>query len=226
MITNIKNKNIFADKSSFIIRKMLMEPNRKWVLRDFTGREGVSLGLAQAILNVMCNKGYIEWNKQGAKSYFIFANKEALLTAWVQFYNINLNLIDTYYYTNIEHLYKSLSLFKPNKYALTLHSGANHITSYVKTDDIFIYLNILDWETELIEFKQRLELKELVKGGNFHVIKPYYKKSVFLNTQRINGLSIVSNLQLYLDLIHFKPRGKEHALYLQKMLVDKGIELA
>ena len=75
------------------------------------------------------------------------------------------------------------------------------------------------------EIRQRLELKELVKGGNIHVIRPYYKNGVFFNTQKIKKYRVVSNLQLYLDLYHFQPRGREHAEYLKKSLKEKGIYL-
>ena len=70
--------------------------------------------------------------------------------------------------------------------------------------------------------RERLELKELVRGGNIHIISPYYKTSAFFNTQRIKGYTVVSNLQLYLDLYHFQPRGREHAEYLIKQLKEKG----
>lgn len=53
MLRNNKNKNIFADKATYLLRKMLIEPEHKWVIRDFTDKQGLSLGMAQAVLNRM-----------------------------------------------------------------------------------------------------------------------------------------------------------------------------
>ena len=42
-----KMKNIFADKATLILRMMLKEPQRKWVVGNFTGQQSVSVGMAQ-----------------------------------------------------------------------------------------------------------------------------------------------------------------------------------
>ena len=115
--------------------------------------------------------------------------------------------------------------FKDSRYALTLHTAANLITTFVRTDEIFFYLKTPDWDKELLNLRQKLGLKELVRGGNIHIVKPFYKTGVFFNTQNIKGFSVVSNLQLYLDLYHFQPRGREHAEYFEKLLEEKGNRL-
>ena len=71
----------------------------------------------------------------------------------------------------------------------------------------------------------QLDLKELVRGGNVHFIRPRYKESVFFNARIIKGYRVVAPLQLFLDLYHFQPRGREHADYLKNQLEDKGKDL-
>jgi hypothetical protein len=44
---------------------------------------------------------------------------------------------------------------------------------------------------------------------------------VFFNQQTINGFKVVSNLQLYLDLYNFQPRGQEQAEQLKTILEEK-----
>jgi len=114
---------------------------------------------------------------------------------------------------------------KDKQYALTLHSGANLITCYVNIDQIYLYFAPADWKNELLDLRQQLDLKELVRGGNIHIIRPYYKKSVFYGVQTIKGCKVVSNSQLYLDLYNFPQRGREHALYLLKTLKEEGKDL-
>ena len=225
MQKNYRMKNIFADKASLVLRKMLKDPERRWVVRDFTGPGGISLGMSQEVLKAMEKKGYIERVKKGPDSYAILTNKEKLISDWVEEYNFDLNVIDTYYSANKNILNKFRNFLKENQYALTLHSGANLITSFVRTEEIFIYINSKDWEKNILDIRQKLDLKELVRGGNIHLIHPFYKNSVFFNTQKIKGYTVVSNLQLYLDLYNFQPRGREQAEYLRNLLEEKGRNL-
>jgi len=225
MRKNYRMKNIFADKASLVLRKMLKDPERRWVVRDFTGPEGVSLGMSQEVLKAMEKKGYIERVKKGPNSYAILTNKEKLISDWLEEYNFDQNVIDTYYNTDKNILKKFKRLLKEDQYALTLHAGANLITSFVRTEEIFIYMNLKKWEKDILDIRQKLDLKELVRGGNIHLIHPFYKNSVFLNTQKIKGFTAVSNLQLYLDLYNFQPRGREQAEHLKNILEEKGRNL-
>jgi len=222
---NDRMKNIFADKASLVLRKMLQNPERKWVVRDFTGYEGISLGMSQEVLKAMEEKGYIERVKKGPNSYTILTNQEKLISDWLKEYSFDQNVMDTYYSANKNILNKFRKVLKENQYALTLHTGANLITSFVRTEEVFIYLNLQDWKKDILDIRQKLDLKELVRGGNIHLIHPFYKNSVFFNTQKIKGYTVVSNLQLYLDLYHFQPRGREQAEYLNNLLEEKGEKL-
>lgn len=225
MRKNYRMKNIFADKASLVLRKMLKDPEKRWVVRDFTGPGGISLGMSQEVLETMDKKGYVERIKKGRDSYTILTDKDQLISDWLKEYHFNLNTIDTYYSSDKNILKKFKRILKEAQYALTLHAGANLITSFVKTEDIFIYINSKDWKKDVLDIRQKLELKELVRGGNIHLIHPFYKNSVFFNTQKIKSYTVVSNLQLYLDLYNFQPRGREQAEYLRNLLEEKGRNL-
>ncbi|MFH1061260.1 MAG: type IV toxin-antitoxin system AbiEi family antitoxin [Candidatus Omnitrophota bacterium] len=218
-------KNIFADKATFILRRMLSNPGKKWVTRDFIGENGVSLGMGQALLEVMARKGYIERVKRGPESFSVLTNSQELVEDWTKAYNFELNHIHTYYSPDKNILSKFKDYLKNKQYCLTLHSGANLITSYVLTDNLYVYFSPDNWEKEFLDLRQQLDLKQLVRGGNIQIIRPFYKNSVYYNSQVIKGYNVVSNLQLYLDLYQFKPRGKEHAEYLKNQLADKGKNL-
>lgn len=218
-------KNIFADKATFILRKMLSIKDKKWVIRDFTGENGVSLGMAQGVLEVMSKKGYIERVKRGADSFALLTNPGKLVEDWIKIYNFEVNDVYTYYSADKNIMAKLKEYLKDKQYSLTLHSGANLTTSYVVTDNVHLYFSPANWKKELIDLRQQLDLKELVRGGNIHIIQPFYKNSVYYNTQTIRGYKVVSNLQLYLDLYQYKPRGQEHAVYLENQLKEEGKNL-
>ena len=216
------SKNIFADKATLILRRMLREPERQWVVRDFNGSQGVSLGLAQQVLETMARQGYVERVKKGPDSYTVLSDAEELIKAWTAAYNFERNEVYTYYTHDAQILKKIKVALKDRTYALTLHTGANLLTSYVKTDHVYLYLDAPDWEKDVLSIRQQLDLKELVQGGNIHFIRPLYKTTAFEGKRTIEGYPVVSNLQLFLDLYHFQPRGREHAEFLKEHLEGKG----
>ena len=114
-----------------------------------------------------------------------------------------------------------ISFFKENdlrdSYAATLHTGANLITSRVLTENIYLYLQHPDFDEIILRMADRLGWKKLARGGNISVSYPYYKNSVFHGRRTIKGVKAVSNLQLFLDLYNFHPRGREHALKLKEI---------
>jgi len=219
-------RNIFADKASLVLRRMLRDPGRRWVLRDFVGELGISLGLAQAVIEVAESQGYGERTRRGALSYTILTNPDLLLSDWVRAYTFDRNIMKTFYFPGSDVLKRIKTALNGLPYGLTLHSGANLLTSWVQTDQVYIYLNPEQWTEILTNVRQLLGLKELVRGGNMHIVRPFYKDSVLYNAREIRGIRVVSNLQLYLDLFGFQPRGFEHAQRLKEIVHERGELLA
>lgn len=219
-------RNIFSDKASIIPRKMMGEPGRKWVLRDFVGLDGLSLGLAQGVLAAMQDLGCLERVKKGPFSYARLADSALLLAEWVKAYKFAMNKVYAYYLPSGDILKRLKAALPAEKYALTLHAGANLKTSFVSTGDVHVYLSLADWAAELPPVLQKLELKKLAQGGNVHLVRPFYRNTVFQNSHKVGGCNVVSNLQLYLDLYNFQPRGREHAEYLKETLARTGGSLA
>jgi hypothetical protein len=224
----MRKKNVFADKATSILRAMIKHPNKKWVVRDFVNQLSISLGMTSEVITTLEKLGYVERQKKGAHSFAILTNKEKLIHDWLQYYDFNLNTFEIFYNPNLT-LNKLKTFFKQNdlenKYAFTLHTGANFETSYVKTENIYLYIDQTIFDTILLDLKQQLGIKQLIQGGNVYLIRPYYKNSVFFGKQKKRGAVIVSNLQLYLDLYNFKPRGFEHAEFLKEQLSQKGLSL-
>ena len=219
-------RNIFADKASLVLRRMLREPGRRWVVRDFVGTDGVSLGLAQTVLEAVEAMGCAERNKKGAASFTLLTNPDLVIAEWVKAYSVFRNEIRTFYLPYPDVVRRMKNALAGFPYAFTLHAGANFLTSWVKTEHVHLYLDDTAEPDLLLNVRQRLGLKELVNGGNVHIIRPYYAHSVFFNNQKINGYSIVSTLQLYLDLYNYQPRGREHAERLKEIAAERGELLA
>ncbi len=219
-------KNVFSDKASIIARKMLAEPGRKWVLRDFVRVGGLSLGMAQGVLAAMQELGCLERLKKGPASYTRLTDDALLLAEWVKWYKFSANAKYSYYTPHTGFLKRFTKVIPSDKYALTLHSGANLITGYVNTDEAHVYLRLDNWAEELPLLREKLELKKLAQGGNVHFMRPFYRHGAFHNEQKVKGFSVVSTLQLYLDLYNYQPRGRDHAEYLKETVERKGGLLA
>jgi hypothetical protein len=219
-------RNIFADKASLVLRRMLREPGRRWVVRDFIGKDGVSLGLAQAVLEAVEAMGCAERTRKGPESFTLLTNPELLIAEWVKAYSVSRNEIRTFYLPYPDAIKRIKNALVGLRCAFTLHAGANFLTSWVNTEHIHLYLDDTAESDALLGLQQRLGLKELVKGGNVHIFRPYYSHSVYFNGQKIKGYPIVSKLQLYIDLYNYQPRGREHADRLKGITTERGEFLA
>jgi len=205
---------------------MLHTPDRKWKVRNLARECAVSIGLISRTFSFLDEMGFVERANRGRIGYTRLVKKKELLELWVRNYDFSLNRVESFYSPDEKILQKLIRFFKKkglgDSYALTLHAGANLITSYMVTEHIHIYLNHGGFYEIISEMQDRVLLKQLVKGGNVHFAYPHYKHSVFHNVRRIAKYRVVSNLQLYLDLYDFAPRGREHGEYLKNVLEERG----
>jgi len=223
-------KSIFSDKASLVLRHLLATPEEEWVVRDFSDELKVARGGAAQVLAQLRKKGYLKGEARGRGASATLRHASDLVHEWTQNYDFEQNRCHAYYtpdaniLPSIKKFFSKASL--KEDYALTLHTGANLITNYVRDNNAYLYLNPDHFKELSLELRKNLDLKELKQGGNVYLIQPYYKKSAFFNMRQIKGYNVASNLQLYLDLYHFPERGKEHAEYLLRTLKEKGEALA
>ncbi len=95
-------------------------------------------------------------------------------------------------------------------YALTQHAGASQVAPYVRYNDVYLYVR----EQDIQNWKKTLNLKETELGGNVNLVIPQYKW-YFNETQAVDGITVVNDVLLYLDLINYPKRGKEQAEFLR-----------
>lgn len=223
-------RQVFSDKASLVLRRMLQYPSREWVVRDFEKELGLGRGWVAKVLSLLRERGYVAGVSRGRAASAVLRNTEELVQEWVRDYDFAFNKMHAYYSPDLGLLSKIKRFFNARfprtNYALTLHTGANLITHFVRTPNIYLYLDPVDFKKVSLELRKTLDLKELKKGGNVYLIEPYYKKAAFFALQRVQGYPVVSNLQLFLDLYHFPERGLQHAEYLLRRLKEKGDSLA
>jgi hypothetical protein len=65
-------------------------------------------------------------------------------------------------------------------------------------------------EGDIEDIAKALQFKKVESGANVTLLKPY-DEGVLYGLQDINGINVVSDIQLYLDLKSYKGRGEEAA---------------
>jgi hypothetical protein len=74
-------------------------------------------------------------------------------------------------------------------------------------------------------FIKELDLRSAPQGANLVLMLPYYKHSVFYDFQEIDGIRVVSDIQLYLDLYSYAVRGREQAANLFDKRLKKQLSV-
>jgi hypothetical protein len=208
-------KSLFTKKSSRAMRVLLADSKKSWYVQDLAKEADLSLGQTSNIKRLLLDEDLVQ---QEGKS-FKLTDPRRLLDAWSQIYSFKDNeLIDFYAIegTKIESKIASFCKESGIRYALALFSGANLVAPFVRYTRSFLYV-----EDRIPELTSRFELKEVTSGPNITLLKPY-DEGVFYGAQEVNGLTVASNIQLYLDLKNYQGRGEEAAKY----IMDNRLEPA
>ena len=231
MKANVRTRaiqNIFSDRASLVLRAFLRQPQKRWVIPELC-RMGISAGLASGVLNRAETQAYIYRERKGRQSYSQITRKELLLKDWCLAYRFDRNPQATYFYPGGEFLKVFVRRFAHDRVenALTLFSASRLISPYIKDDRHFVYLNKRG--EAFWKYLEQLEREQLIyklaRGGNIFFVSPFYHSSVFQEARLVKGYRVVSNLQLYLDLMTFPPSGPEEAKHLEEIFKKQGLTL-
>jgi hypothetical protein len=200
-------RNIFEVKSSRAIRVLLSNPGRKWTIREIASEAGVALGYVHAIVANMTQSGYLLRNQVNQLE---LVDPIRLIKRWAAYHEFNIVNTMLPYYTFEREIDVLIGRLRDvtTGYALTTLSGAWLAAPQVRPVMVEAYIHTT---SEAERLSKELELKPIPKEGNIRLIVPY-DDGVFYKAQRIEGVQIVSNIQLYVDLYNYPARGEEAAL--------------
>jgi hypothetical protein len=197
-------KNIFAPKSSRVLRVLLVDSGKDWDERELAQEAGVSSGLAHYVCRTLVD---LEYAARNERNRIIVVDPLRLLKRWASYnqYDRMNRFLD--YFTFEREVDRFVEKFAELdlKYALCGLVGAWLVAPYVRPVDVHLYVAS---ETAAKETADRLGLNPTPKGGNVKFVLPY-DKGVFYGMQSVHGVKVVSNIQLYVDLYNFPARGEE-----------------
>jgi len=205
-------RNLFAPVSSRIARAMLEEPHRVWTLTGLAEVTGASLGQVYKVTEKLAAE---EFASKDSRKGVALIDPTALLNAWRDQYSISaMNAVYSLHspemdparlMARVQEAARSLGTI----YAFTLHAGASLIAPFVRFNDVHFYVG-----SDPQSWVSQLDLREVEFGGNAHILQPY-DEGVFYRVQSPQGMSVVGNIQLYLDLYNYPARGREQAEFLR-----------
>ena len=210
-------KTLFYSKSSRALRVLLSNPKNAWFVKDLSTEAGISLGQAFLVKKKLLEEELIEELEVDGLKKFKLINPEKLLDEWSKNYNYNKNNVKNYYSLDdtktIESNIINYCNTKKIRYSFTLTSGASLAAPFLRYNRVFVYI-----PGDIEKIAKGLNFKEVSSGSNVSILKPY-DEGVFYNTQVINGINVVNDIQLYLDLINYKERGEEAAKFLYEQRI-------
>jgi len=210
--------NIFEPKASRVIRCLLVNVGKEWTIREIAKEAETSVGYTHAVLATLIDMKYVERNK---RHKLVLLNPSTLLRRWAAFHQYDHNNQFLEYYTFEQEIDAFLTEIKEKlkneKYALTSLAGAWLVSPYVRPIDVHLYIENRKKPKNL---SQHLNIKPTAGTGNIRMVIPY-DKGVFYGSRLIRGVRVVSNVQLFVDLLNYPARGEEAAQQLYTIIEKK-----
>ena len=205
-------KQLFAPKATRVIRALLLDPKRPARITDLAGACSMSPAGVYWVVRLLEDMGFVE---RDSSKRIVFVKPKELLDAWASSWSMDKNAATSYFSfeRTPEALMKkvaSVSKQKNLSYAFTLMAGASFVAPFVRFQDVWLYFG-----GEEAAWTEALDLKPVDGGGNIVLVRPY-DEGVFAGLQVVEGVKVVSDVQLYVDLYNYPARGREQADFLRE----------
>ena len=202
--------DLFSGKSSRLARTLLSFPGRKWKQHDLVEFTNCSAGLISRLIREYTAFGWVE----GSWGDWTLTQSDALLDAWAAGDDWKKRGTLRQYSAlerDPDQLAKRFLEFSHNRIAFTQWFAATQRHPYTELPVVSAYCH---------EFPDKnvinvLGLREVPNGGRLWLIVPR-DEGIFQATQIRNGFPLVSDVQIYLDLLQVGLRGPDAARALRE----------
>jgi len=209
-------KNIFAPKSSRVLRVLLVNFGRNWNERELAHEARISNGLAHYVCRTLTELGFVA---RSERNRLVLVDPLRLLKRWAAYHQYDhMNKFLDYFTLEreIDRFMKKIVKLDL-EYATSGLVGAWLVAPYVRPVDVHLYVPIRDMAEKIAK---ELELNPTPRGGNVKFMLPY-DEGVFYGTHKVRDVKVVSNVQLYVDLYNFPARGEEAASRLLELMLKE-----
>ena len=205
----------FADRASLVVRTLLDsrdQPERSWGVRELADAAGVGPATVTRVIRELKRRQVVRDRRAGRESEIRLTDARALFALWTGAYDWTQNRslsVQAPVGDPLRFLRRFIDAVEVPRWALTLHSGASLVAPHATWERIHVYVDVQSPDV-LPEIADRHGWP-VGEDGRLVLMKPYYRDSAWHGAREIQGLPVVSDLQLALDLWHYPLRGREQA---------------
>lgn len=209
----LEPRNVFVGKSARIVRTLLTDHDRTWVQSEVVNRAKASAGLVSRIVKHLTHQGFLE--KTGSRE-FRLSEPLALLDAWAASDDLARRATTARFSAFGDNL---LELATKLKTLATEHSLSIAFTQWIAgwlrhpyTEPVVVsaYVPHLPPDDAL----EAAGFRQVSDAGKVWLHVPE-DEGVFLETRTVKNLPLVSDAQIYLDLLKTGLRGPDQATALR-----------
>jgi DNA-binding MarR family transcriptional regulator len=207
--------DLFSLKTSRIIRTLLSHRKKNWHQSELVKQTKTSPGLVSRILKALLQNDYVKKepdSKSKRLEIYTLKNGERLLEAWrfADNWKKRVNVHQYSMLTNDPTEIAKILQDNLDKKDLAFTQWFAGFLRFPYTTPPVVSAYIRKEQIREIQFARKV-----TGGGNLWLIVPE-DEGVFLETRKVDGFQIVSDIQIYLDLIQVGQRGPDQAEALRK----------
>jgi hypothetical protein len=201
-------RTLFAPRASRILRVLLEDPKRGWQVQAMAKQAKVSIGLAFKVKQRLLDLEYIREEEKELR----LTRPEDLLRDWSVNYSYRKSsALDCFSPGDPPEAEQALTSYCRKRritYAFALFSGAARVAPFARYTRGFAYV-----VSDASEVARGLGWKSVPTGANFTLLTPY-DEGLLIGAREVSGETVVTDIQLYLDLTSFTGRGEEAATFI------------
>lgn len=200
-------RSILAPKATRVVRALLSRPDELAKISNLAKTCEMSPAGVYLVAELLENKGYVAREKDRSIKV---TEPGRLIRDWAENWSIERNGISRYFSFGRGSKDVIAELANTAKeqgveYALTGLAGAYFVAPFVRSDEVWSYV-----KRDAERLVKALDLRPVSSGANVVLLSPY-DSGVFQGAREISGVRVVSDVQLYVDLLKFPGRGREQA---------------
>jgi Transcriptional regulator, AbiEi antitoxin, Type IV TA system len=200
----------FSRKSSRIVRTLLKHPDKGWQVQQLAQQADVSLGLVSKVKNALLEEAYLEERDR----LLYLRDPGKLLQGWAAQYRPHVKRLQLFAIARPAETETRLADWCRTNgitYALTQLSAAWRYSPFVRYDKSLVYIDKkVESGTNLKSLLGHIDAREVDTGANC-TLWITDDPAVFSEAREVDGVKVVSPLQLYLDLKVLAGRGEDAA---------------
>jgi len=211
--------NVFAKKSSRVLRVLLANSGKDWKERQLAEEANISSALVHYVFKKLIEMKLAARNEQNR---FILTDPPRIIRIWASNHRYDQanEFLSYFAFERETGIFIGKLVDIELEYALSGLAAAWLVAPSVQTNDFHLYVPSEDIAAKIAE---KIGLNPRPRGGNVRFVLPY-DEGVFYGTRVVRGVKVVSNIQLYLDLYNALPRGRKAASQILDLVLKEWHE--